>query len=77
MDTPNTPEEPIDKLGMTDEQWDRFQAYTRGYGDQDENGIDLTLLRANRRLTPTQRLEKLQRAVNAFRSVDAARKQKL
>lgn len=30
------------------------------YGDQDENGIDLSLLRANRKLTPRQRLEKLE-----------------
>ncbi|BDI29098.1 hypothetical protein CCAX7_11490 [Capsulimonas corticalis] len=69
MDTPNTPEDPIDKLGMTDEQWNRFQAYTRGYGDQDENGVDLTLLRANRRLTPTQRLEYLEDAVNTLLNV--------
>lgn len=26
------------------------------YGDQDENGIDLSLIRANLRLTPTERL---------------------
>ncbi len=47
-----------DKLGMTDEQWEWFQNYTRGFGYQDENGIDLSLLRANLKLTPTERLEK-------------------
>lgn len=35
-----------DRLGLTQEQWERFQAYTQGYGDQDENGVDLSLLRA-------------------------------
>ena len=53
------PENPEDRLGMTEEQWARFQEYTHGYGDQDENGIDLSLLRENLKLTPTQRLEKL------------------
>ncbi len=48
-----------DRLGMTDEQWERFQAYTHGYGDQDENGVDLSLLRENLKLTPTERLKKL------------------
>jgi hypothetical protein len=57
------PNEPEDRLGMTDEQWERFQAYTRGYGEQDENGVDVSLLRENLKLTPTQRLEKHQRAL--------------
>ena len=56
--------EPEERLGMTNEQWARWQAYTRGYGDQDENGIDISLLRENLKLTPAQRLEKLQRAVD-------------
>jgi hypothetical protein len=63
-------EEPIDKLGMTDEQWAWFQKATHGYGDQDENGIDLSLLRENLRLTPTQRLDKLQDALDFFRGVN-------
>ena len=53
-------EEPEDHLGMTDEQWARFQEYTHGYGDQDENGVDLSLLRENLKLTPTQRLANLE-----------------
>jgi hypothetical protein len=46
---------------MTDEQWARFLAWQREhpYGDQDENGIDLSLLRANLKLTPMQRLQRL------------------
>jgi hypothetical protein len=36
------------------------------YGDQDENGIDLSLLRANLRLTPRQRLEKLEQLLRTL-----------
>jgi hypothetical protein len=52
-----------DHLGMTPAQWDWFQRYTRGFGDQDENGIDLSLLRENLKLTPTERVLRLQRAL--------------
>jgi hypothetical protein len=46
---------------MTDEQFARFMEWQRAhpYGDQDENGIDLSLLRANLKLTPLERLQKL------------------
>jgi hypothetical protein len=66
-------DESEDRLGMTEEQWVRFQAYTRGYGEQDENGIDLSLLRANLRLTPAQRLERLQQVYDFFREVRRVR----
>jgi len=66
-------EEPEDRLGMTDEEWERFQAYTRGYGDQDENGVDLSLLRENLRLTPTERILKLQRALRLQWEIRRAR----
>lgn len=52
-----------DRLGMTPEQWQRFQAYTHGFGEQDENGVDLSLLRENLKLTPTERIEKMRRAL--------------
>jgi predicted nucleotidyltransferase len=58
--------EPEDHLGMTDEQWAWFQAYTHGFGEQDENGVDVSLLRENLRLTPTQRLQKLQRFLSLY-----------
>ena len=61
-----------DRLGMTPEQWAKFQAYTKGYGDQDENGIDLSLLRGNLQLTPTQRIEKMRRALSFFMEVRRA-----
>jgi predicted nucleotidyltransferase len=57
-----------DRLGMTDEQWEQFQTFTRGFGDQDENGVDVSLLRENLQLTPTQRLEKLIRGLIFERS---------
>ena len=57
-----------DRLGMTDEQWSVFKRLTSGYGDQDENGIDLSLLRANLKLTPNQRLTKLEAYANELLS---------
>ena len=58
-----------DRLGMTDAQWAQWQAYTHGYGEQDANGIDVSCLRANLRLTPRERLEKHQRALKLVREV--------
>lgn len=58
-----------DRLGLTQEQWERFQAYTRGYGEQDENGVDLSLLRANLKLTPTERIEKMRRSLMLVQEV--------
>jgi predicted nucleotidyltransferase len=56
-DARRTPEE--DRLGMTEEQWERFQAYTHGFGEQDENGVDVSLLRENLKLTPEQRVRRM------------------
>ncbi len=61
--------EPEDRLGMTDDQWAQWQAYTRGYGEQDANGIDLSCLRENLRLSPTERLQKHQRALRLVMEV--------
>lgn len=55
-------EQDEDRLGMTEEQWQRFQEYTHGYGEQDENGVDLSLIRENLKLTPIERLRKLMSA---------------
>ncbi len=52
-------EEPEDRLGMTPEQWEQFQAFTRGFGEQSASGVDISLLRANLKLTPTERLRKM------------------
>lgn len=36
------------------------------YGDQDENGVDLSLLRENLKLTPRERLSKLQHTLRTI-----------
>ena len=41
MGEPEAPED--DRMGMTEEQWVRFQADTSGYGDQNENGYHLLM----------------------------------
>ena len=61
------PVQPSDRLGMTDEQWAQWQAYTRGFGEQDENGVDASLLRRNLRLSPWERLEKMERGLAFFK----------
>lgn len=50
-------------LGMTGEQWQRFQAWTHGYGRQDTSGVDAGSIAANLQLTPTERLERHRRAL--------------
>ena len=42
------------------------------YGDQDENGVDLSLLRENLKLTPEQRWLKHQRALRTILEVKRA-----
>ena len=58
---------PDDRLGMTEEQWAQWQAYTRGFGEQDENGVDVSLLRRNLRLSPWERLEKMEHGLAFFK----------
>lgn len=58
--------EPEDRLGMTDVQWAQWQAYSRGYGDQDVNGIDVSLIRQNFKLAPWERLKKMERGLTFF-----------
>ena len=44
------------------------------YGEQNEDGIDLSLIRENLKLSPSERLEKLQRAAKSLAELrDAAR----
>lgn len=56
-----------DRLGMTDTQWAQWQTYTHGYGEQDANGIDISLIRENLRVSPWERLSKLQRNLTFFK----------
>lgn len=48
------------------------QPATSKYGPQGANGFDLTLFRANLRLTPEERIERLQQAVLFFEEVRRA-----
>lgn len=41
---------------MTLEEYIRQHCGPHQYGEQDENGVDLSLIRANLRLTPEERL---------------------
>ena len=65
-------DEPEDRLGMSEEQWRWFQEFTHGFGDQDESGVDISLLRENLRLTPTERLEHHQQALKFYLEVRRA-----
>jgi hypothetical protein len=65
-DRPLPAAEPEDHLGMNDEQWAWFQRHTHGFGEQDENGVDVSVLRENLRLTPSQRLQKFQRFLSLY-----------
>ncbi|MHB2015537.1 MAG: hypothetical protein ACYCW6_01185 [Candidatus Xenobia bacterium] len=55
-----------DDWGMTEEQYRTFRLLTSGYGDQDANGVDHSLLRDNLKLTPAQRLERMESAARAL-----------
>jgi hypothetical protein len=59
---------------LTPEQRRAMEEWLRAhpYGDQDENGIDLSSLRRNLRLTPGQRLARLQQAVRSLQEVKCA-----
>ena len=46
--------------------------YMTPYGEQGESGIDIEQLRANLKLTPTERMEKAQKAIRFFEEVRRA-----
>ncbi len=64
---------------MSPDDWQRFLDHVRThpFGDQDENGIDLSLLRANLKLTPTQRVEKMREALRSSMAVESDRQARL
>ena len=70
-------EETEDRLGLTEEQWAIFQKATHGYGEQDENGVDLSVLRENLKLSPTQRLNRLESARAFFNGVENERSKRV
>ena len=54
---------------MSPEDLAKYYQSISGYGEQDENGIDISLLRANLKLTPTERIEKMRRAAKFIREI--------
>lgn len=65
-------DQPEDRLGMTASEWEAFQKSTHGFGDQDKNGIDISLLRLNLRMSPNQRLQEHERALIRLLEVESA-----
>jgi hypothetical protein len=65
-------EEPEDRLGMTEEQWETFKRLTRGFPHQDENGVDLSLIHENLNRTPEERLQEHERALKMAEEVERA-----
>ena len=52
----------------------RFQEENPNYwGDQDENGVDLARLRENLKLTPAERIQRNDQALQALRQMEHAR----
>jgi hypothetical protein len=49
---------------MTLEEYIKANCGPHQYGEQDENGVDLSLIRANLRLTPEERLRRADRATS-------------
>ena len=58
-----------DSDNLTDEQRAFLKRALSGNFDQGANGYDLTMFRANLRLTPTQRIEKLQGALEMYKEL--------
>ena len=73
-ETNETP--PKETPELTEEMRAQGEAWLRAhpYGEQDENGIDISLLRENLKLTPTQRLERNTNALKFFMEVRRASK---
>ena len=59
---------------LTEEQWEQVRRATTGYGEQGANGYDLSMFRENLRLTPTERIQKMQRRVSIFSGGGACRR---
>ena len=53
---------------------DKVRERIRDYGEQDENGVDLSAIRRNLRLTPTERLEKMLRAAAFVKELQNAKR---
>ena len=61
---------------ITEEQRAQAEAWLRAhsYGEQDENGIDISLLRSNLRRTPKQRWQLMKREMVFFQNARIIRR---
>ncbi len=57
---------------LTEEQREQVKRTTTGYGEQGANGYDLSIFRANLRLTPTERIQKMEWALIFAQEVERA-----
>lgn len=75
MEDGNLSEDGSRAPAMTAEQRARYDAWIAAHGtsEQDDNGIDLSAIRRNLRLTPTERLRRLQQAVDSLSVLQNAR----
>lgn len=62
----------LDHPDWTDEQRALVRKRTAGYGEQGVHGFDFAHFRANLELTPTERIEKLRRALRFMKEIDRA-----
>jgi hypothetical protein len=62
---------------LTEEQQAQLDRALSGFGEQGANGYDLSMFRENLRLTPTERIERLQAAVDFLEELERARGNKL
>jgi hypothetical protein len=74
MDDDQVAQTPPAYSKLSEEQRERVDAYlaTNPFGEQNEYGIDRSLLRRNLRLTPTQRYANHQRALRLLHEVKRA-----
>ena len=73
MDTPSKqPQDSENQPLIVSEQKAEYATHG-GFGEQDENGVDISLLRENLKLTPTQRLEKMLNAARFIQDLKNAR----
>jgi hypothetical protein len=70
-------DEPEERPPLTAEQQAQLDRTLTGYGEQGENGYDLSQFRENLRRTPTERLQRLQAAVKFFAEVKRVRGNRL
>lgn len=60
-----------DRLDMTLDQWEVFRRLTEGFPEDRPAQVDTARLRQNLRLSPLERLRRLQREISSLRRLKA------